>query len=419
MSVVSVVDVEKANGVLVIAARDILTPLAADRAKELNVRIERAGDAKESASPTVASVQPIVRPLKPAPTAAKSPTIESLIQPGALSGALYRRGAQVPPKMRVTNDSAPKTQDDRPRAAVVGAGHVGAMTALRLAETSLFSRVVLVDIVPGLAAGLALDMWHSSGLRGFTTQIEGSTDLSALEGAGYVVMTAGRPRQPGMSRTDLTGVNAEIVGGVADGIRRYAPNSVVVVVTNPLEEMTYLMANRTGFPSKRVIGMAGVLDSARFCSLIALEGVARPQDVNAIALGSHGAEMVIPLSLATANGRPIEELIAKDRLAAIVERARDSGAEVVKLLQKGSAYFSPAESAASMVAAMVRGGSPVIAACVQSGGAYGLADTRIGLPVRLDANGVKEIVMLPLRSDEQAALAEAARSLAKRISELS
>ena len=419
MSVVSVVDVEKANGVLVIAARDILTPLAADRAKELNVRIERAGDAKESASPTVASVQPIVRPLKPAPTAAKSPTIESLIQPGALSGALYRRGAQVPPKMSVTNDSAPKTQDDRPRAAVVGAGHVGAMTALRLAETSLFSRVLLVDIVPGLAAGLALDMWHSSGLRGFTTQIEGSTDLSALEGAGYVVMTAGRPRQPGMSRTDLTGVNAEIVGGVADGIRRYAPNSVVVVVTNPLEEMTYLMANRTGFPSKRVVGMAGVLDSARFCSLIALEGVARPQDVNAIALGSHGAEMVIPLSLATANGRPIEELIAKDRLAAIVERARDSGAEVVKLLQKGSAYFSPAESAASMVAAMVRGGSPVIAACVQSGGAYGLADTRIGLPVRLDANGVKEIVRLPLRSDEQAALAEAARSIAKRISELS
>ena len=419
MSVVSVVDVEKANGVLVIAAKDILTPLAADRAKELNVRIQRAGDAKESASPTVASVQPIVRPLKPAPTAAKSPTIESLIQPGALSGALYRRGAQVPPKMRVTNDAAPKTQDDRPRAAVVGAGHVGAMTALRLAETSLFSRVVLVDIVPGLAAGLALDMWHSSGLRGFTTQIEGSTDLSALEGAGYVVMTAGRPRQPGMSRTDLTGVNAEIVGGVADGIRRYAPNSVVVVVTNPLEEMTYLMANRTGFPSKRVIGMAGVLDSARFCSLIALEGVARPQDVNAIALGSHGAEMVIPLSLATANGRPIEELIAKDRLAAIVERARDSGAEVVKLLQKGSAYFSPAESAASMVAAMVRGGSPVIAACVQSGGAYGLADTRIGLPVRLDANGVKEIVRLPLRSDEQAALAEAARSIAKRISELS
>jgi malate dehydrogenase len=416
MSVVSVADVEKANGVLVIGARDILTPLAADRAKELNVRIERASDAQKSASTSLASIKPIVQaPSRSAPAAAK-PAANS-IQPGAFSGALYRRGAPVPSKMRVT-DATPGNQDGRPRAAVVGAGHVGAMTALRLAETSLFSRVVLVDIVPGLAAGLALDMWHSSGLRGFTTRIEGSTDLSALEGASYVVMTAGRPRQPGMSRTDLTGVNAEIVGGVADGIRRYAPNSVVVVVTNPLEEMTHLMAKRTGFPPKRVIGMAGALDSARFCSLIALEGIARPQDVNAIALGSHGAEMVIPLSLATANGRPIEEVIAKDRLAAIVERARDSGAEVVKLLQKGSAYFSPAESAASMVAAMVRGASPVIAACVQSGGAYGIADTRVGLPVRLDANGVKEIVTLSLRPNEQAALAEAARSIAKRISEL-
>jgi malate dehydrogenase len=420
MSVVSVADVEKANGVLVIAAKDILTPLAADRAKELNVRIERASDAKRSASPTVAYVQPAIRaPSSLAPAAAKKPaTKANLIQPSALSGALYRRHAPVPPTMRVTNGTTPDTQSDRPVVAVVGAGHVGAMTALRLAETSLFSRVTLIDIVPGLAEGLALDMWHSSGLRAFTTRIEGSTDLSALRGANYVVMTAGRPRQPGMSRTDLTGINAEIVGGVAEGIRHHAPNSVVVVVTNPLEEMTYLLAKRTGFPSERVIGMAGVLDSARFCSLIALEGIARPQDVEAIALGSHGAEMVIPLSLATANGHPIEELIGKDRLAAIVERARDSGAEVVKLLQKGSAYFSPAESAAAMVAAMVKGSSTVIAACVQSGGTYGVADTRLGLPIRLDANGVKEIVTLTLRPGEQAALAEAARSIAKRVSEL-
>jgi malate dehydrogenase len=417
MSVVSVADVENANRVLVIAAKDILTPLAADRAKELNVRIERTGFAKETTSVVAPPIRPSLRP--PAkPAAAKAPMGISAVQPGALSGALYRRGAPVPSQMRVRVEPEAATRDDRPRAAVIGAGHVGAMTALRLAEISLFSRVVLVDIVPGLAAGLALDMWHSASLRGFTTRIEGSTDLAALEGARYVVMTAGRPRQPGMSRTDLTGVNAEIVGGVADGIRRYAPNSVVVVVTNPLEEMTYLMAKRTGFAANRVIGMAGVLDSARFCSLIALEGIARPQDVDAIALGSHGAEMVIPLSLATAGGRPIEELIAKDRLAAIVERARDSGAEVVKLLQKGSAYFSPAESAASMVSAMVKGGSDLIAACVQSGKAYGVEDTRIGLPVRLGTDGVKEIVKLPLRPDEQAALAEAARSIAKRISEL-
>lgn len=416
MSVVSVADVEGANGVLVIAARDVLTPLAADRAKELNIRIERTGSAKEAAAapPVRSGVQ---APAKPAP-AAKSSTSIGSVQPGALSGALYRRGAPVPTQMRVRGEPEAAAREDRPRAAVIGAGHVGAMTALRLAETSLFSRVALVDIVPGLAAGLALDMWHSASLRGFTTRIEGSTDLSAIEGAKYVVMTAGRPRQPGMSRTDLTGVNAEIVEGVAEGIRRYAPNSVVVVVTNPLEEMTHLMAKGTGFPANRVIGMAGVLDGARFCSLIALEGVSRPHDVDAIALGSHGAEMVIPLSLTKANGRAIEELIPKDRLAAIVERARDSGAEVVKLLQKGSAYFSPADSAASMVAAMVRGGSDLIAACVQSGGAYGVADTRIGLPVRLGPDGIKEIVKLPLRPDEQAALAEAARSIAKRISEL-
>lgn len=419
MSVVSVSDVENANGVLVVGARDILTPLAADRAKELNVRIERSGSpAKEVTAPVVGPSRPTDQLSAKAEPAAKPAAGAGAVQPGALSGALYRRGAPVPAPMRVRGDTTSAARDDRPRAAVIGAGHVGAMTALRLAETSLFSRVTLVDIVPGLAAGLALDMWHSASLRRFTTRIEGSTDLSALEGARYIVMTAGRPRQPGMSRTDLTGVNAEIVGNVADGIRRYAPASVVVVVTNPLEEMTHLMAKRTGFPSARVIGMAGVLDSARFCSLVALEGIARPEDVDAIALGSHGAEMVIPLSLAKVQGRPLEQLIPKDRLAAIVERARDSGAEVIKLLQKGSAYFSPAESAASMVAAMVKGGSDLIAACVQSGGAYGVGDTRIGLPVRLGTDGVKEIVELPLRPDERAALAVAAGNIAKRISEL-
>ena len=418
MSVVSVADVENANGILVVGARDILTPLAADRAKELNVRIERSGSPTKATSPVLASSQPALQTrAKTAPTARSRSDTRS-VQPGALSGALYRRGAPVPADMRVQKDSESAAPDDRPSVAVIGAGHVGAMSALRLAETSLFSRVTLIDVVAGLAAGLALDMWHSASLRGFTTRIEGGTDLSALEGARYVVMTAGRPRQPGMSRTDLTGVNAEIVGSVAEGIRNYAPDSVVVVVTNPLEEMTHLMAERTGFPSHRVIGMAGVLDSARFCSLVALEGIARPQDVDAIALGSHGAEMVIPLSLATVRGRPLEELVPKDRLAAIVERARDSGAEVVKLLQKGSAYFSPAESAASMVSAMVRGGSDLIAACVQSAGAYGLENARIGLPVRLGPDGVKEIVKLPLRPDERAALAEAARSIAKRISEL-
>lgn len=422
MNVISVADIENANGVIIVGARDLLTPLAADRAKELNVRIERGTAQSTYSAPSLVKTAPM-RPAAKIPTggglaASRTVNEQGAVQPGALSGALYRRGAPVPTQMRVDDVRSSATADSRPKAAVIGAGHVGAMTALRLAETSLFSRVMLVDIVPGLAAGLALDMWHSSGLRGFTTRIEGNTELSALQGADYIVMTAGRPRQPGMTRTDLTGVNAEIVGGVADGIRNYARGAVVIVVTNPLEEMTYVMARRTGFPPNRVIGMAGVLDSARFCSLVALEGIARPQDVNAIALGSHGAEMVIPLSLATINGQPLEQLLPADRLAALVERARDSGAEVVKLLQKGSAYFSPAESAAAMVAAMVKSSDAMIAACVQSAGAYGVQDTRIGLPVRLGPDGVKEIIKLPLRSGEQAALADAARSIAKRISAL-
>jgi malate dehydrogenase len=198
----------------------------------------------------------------------------------------------------------------------------------------------------------------------------------------------------------------------------YAPSCVVVVVTNPLEEMTYLMAKTTGFPPRRVVGMAGVLDSSRFRSLVALTGIARPQDVAAIALGSHGAEMVIPLSQATVNGEPLQTLLPADQIDAIVQRTRDSGAEVVKLLQKGSAYFAPAESATAMVVDMMRETDRVLAVCVQSGGAYGIEDTRIGLPVRLGRRGVKEVVKLALTGPEQAALAKAASSIAARVREL-
>jgi malate dehydrogenase len=292
------------------------------------------------------------------------------------------------------------------------------MTALRLAECNLFSRIVLTDIVPGLAEGLALDMWHSAGLRRFTTRLEGSSDLAAVADAEFIVVTAGRARQPGMSRADLTGVNAEIVKGVASAIRAHAPNAIVVVVTNPLEEMTHLMASHTGFAPERVIGMAGVLDTARFCALVGLTGIAKPEEVRAFALGSHGPEMVIPLSQASANGKSLEQLLDGETLAAIVERTRDSGAEVVKLLQKGSAYFAPAESAAAMVRAMALDTGEVLAACVQSQGAYGLVDTRVGLPVRLRRNGVAEIVQMELRPDELKALREAAERIAARIREL-
>ena len=432
MSVITARDVEGVSGVLTVGPRDVVTPLAADRARELGVRIERSDRPVPPASKALAAALPSppapARPAPPVPPSARpAPPVPSPLQPppaaaegpaSALSGALYRRGAPVPPALQPDAVETARAADARPVAGVVGAGHVGAMTALRLAETSLFSRVILTDIVPGLAAGLALDMRHSASLRGFTTRIEGSGDLSALAGADFVVVTAGRPRQPGMSRTDLTGVNAAVITAVGQEIRRSAPNAVVVVVTNPLEEMTHLMAKTTGFPPERVIGMAGVLDSARFCSLVALTGVGRPQDVSAIALGSHGPEMVIPLSQATVNGAPLAGLLPAAEIDALVERARDSGAEVVKLLQKGSAYFSPAESAAAMVVDMARDSGRLIAACVQSGGAYGLEDTRVGLPVRLGRRGVREIVTLPLTPTELAALAKAASSIAARVREL-
>jgi malate dehydrogenase len=421
MSVISVADVERAQGVLRVGARDVVTPLALDRAKELGVAIQRGGESLPIASPQRPSRNSDLKREALSSTTVSSPiALQSGIGFPLVSGALYRRGAAVPPQMLIQplRPVAEISGDQRPRVAVVGAGHVGAMTALRLAEPSLFATVTLVDIVPGLAEGLALDMWHSAGLRRFTTLIQGSADIADAASADFIVVTAGRPRQPGMSRTDLTSVNTEIIGGVADAIRSHASRAIVVVVTNPLEEMTHLMAKRTGFAPGRVIGMAGVLDTARFCALVGLTGIARPEDVRALALGSHGPEMVIPLSQASAVGRPLTDLLPRDMLSAIIERTRESGAEVVKLLQKGSAYFSPAESAAAMIVAMASDTNEVMAACVQSGGAYGLVDTRIGLPVRLGRGGVTEIVQLSLLPEELAALRKAAASIDARIKQL-
>ncbi|WP_267595461.1 malate dehydrogenase [Carbonactinospora thermoautotrophica] len=334
--------------------------------------------------------------------------------------ALYRRGAPVAAALKPVGAVEPTEgpRGGRPRAAVVGAGHVGAVAAQRLAESDLFDEVVLVDVVPGLAAGIALDLWHSAGLARFSTKLRGADDLDAINGVDYVIVTAGKPRKPGMSRTDLTAANAAIVGPVAERIAQVAPNSVIVVVTNPLEEMTHLAAVRSGFPPERVLGMAGVLDSARFRALVGLTGVARPDEVRAFALGSHGPEMVIPLSQAFAGGKPLTQLLDAATLDAIVERTRDSGAEVVKLLQTGSAYFAPGQSAALMVIAMASGSDEVLACAVEPHGEYGLSGTRVGLPVRLGRHGLREIVELPLTAAEMSALREAAARLGERIREV-
>ncbi|MBO9641487.1 MAG: malate dehydrogenase [Pseudacidovorax sp.] len=444
MSILTAADVEAAGGRLLLRPGQRLTPLARDRAKELGVEIVEAG--AEAAAPMAAAVPARTPPAQPvaarAAAPADSPTgtgaARSAADAGAssapvspaspaapagrafsplVSGALYRRNG-LGPQGTATGTRRPRGGSGRPRAGVVGAGHVGAMTALRLAESALFDHVAIVDVVPGLAAGLALDMWHGAGLYGFATTLSGSEDLASLAGCDYIVITAGKPRQPGMSRTDLTAGNAAIMKSVCEGIRRHAPEATLVVVSNPLEEMTHLAAEYTGFAQSRVLGMAGVLDSARFCALVGLTGKARPQDVRALALGSHGPEMVIPLSQAFVGSTPIASVLDAATLGAIVERTRESGGEVVKLLKKGSAYFSPAESAAAMVRLMASGSQDVIAACVRPGGAYGLADARVGLPVRLDRRGLKEVVQLPLRPDELQALREAAARIAQRIGEL-
>jgi malate dehydrogenase len=413
MKMLTAADIEAAGPRLVLGKGDRLTPLARDRAKELG--IDLVSDDASIAQQLVTRRPGVVE--RAAPASGKAFTLPP-------SGAMYRRNA-LGPAMDPSMFSSPglhnsklASNSKRPKTAVVGAGHVGAQAALRLAESDLFASVALIDVVPGLAAGLALDMWHGAGLYGFSTTLTGSDDLAALSGAQYIIVTAGKPRQPGMSRTDLTAVNAAIIESVSKGIRTHAPDSTVVIVSNPLEEMTYLAARFTGFPDERVIGMAGVLDSARFCSLVGLTGSARPQDVRALALGSHGPEMVVPLSQAFIGDKPIETVLDADTLKAITERTRESGGEVVKLLQKGSAYFSPAESAVGMLRAMVRNNGEVLAACVRSRGAYGVADTRVGLPVRLGPRGVLEIVNLSLRPQEQLALREAASRIAARIGEL-
>jgi malate dehydrogenase len=422
MSVITAVDVEKANGVLVIAKGDIVTPLARDRAKELGIRLapsDAPGSRNFEKKAPALKLNGRAAGLVSDETAARLPrALATATAPSAAprSGALYRRGSYLSGRHAPgRGPHAGRAETARPRVAVVGAGHVGAATAMRLAESDLFDSLQMIDVVDGLAAGLALDIWHGAALRRFTTQVSGSADIGDVARADIVVVTAGRARKPGMTRTDLTVANAEIIRGIADAIRTSAPNAIVVVVTNPLEEMTELMARLTGFPQERVIGMGGVLDTARFKSLVGAFGRVRPQDIDAIVLGSHGAEMVIPLSQATANGALLETLLPRDELAGLVKRTRESGAEVTSLLKTGSAFVSPGSAIARQVEAIVRGSNDVVPACVRSGGVYGLVDTRVGLPVRLGPSGVREIVNLELRDAERRELRASSEAIAARI----
>jgi malate dehydrogenase len=303
------------------------------------------------------------------------------------------------------------------RVTIVGSGFVGQTTAMRVVEKGL-AEVVLIDIVEGLPQGLALDVRESSPIEGFEPNIAGTNDYADTAESDVVVITAGFPRQPGMSRMDLLVKNAAVVRDVVENVAPGSPDAVIVVVTNPLDEMTFLASDVSGFPKRRVLGMAGVLDSARLRYFIAEELGVSPSAVEAMTLGSHGESMVPLPRHATVAGKPLAELVDETTLERLYQRTRDAGAEIVALLKKGSAYYAPSAAIAGMVQAIARGDRDVLPACAWCEGQYGIRDVYVGVPVRLSPSGVEEIVELDLNEDEVGALRAAAEGIRAKCADL-
>lgn len=293
--------------------------------------------------------------------------------------------------------------------AVIGAGNVGASVAQYLAEAN-FADVVMIDIVEGLPQGKALDLTEAGPIRGYNCRVTGSNDIAAIEGADMVIMTAGLARKPGMSREDLLNKNAAIIGGVAEGVKKHAPNCFFLMVSNPLDIMTYHAFKITGFPKNRVFGQAGVLDSIRFRTFVAMELDVAVTDTQAMVLGGHGDTMVPLPRYTTVAGIPISELIPKDRIEAIATRTRGGGGEIVKLLKTGSAYYAPAGAVVDMARAVLLDEKKILPASAYLEGEYGIKDLYIGVPVVLGANGVEKVVELKLDKDELGMLQNSAET---------
>lgn len=307
---------------------------------------------------------------------------------------------------------------DRTRVTVVGAGNVGSNTARRIAEKDLADEVVMIDIVEGLPQGLALDINQSAPIEGFEARVIGTNDYADTAGSQVVVITAGLPRQPGMSRMDLLDKNAAIVAGVTEQIVTYSPDCIIIVVSNPLDEMTFLASVVSGFPKERVMGMAGVLDSARLRYFIAEKLGVAPTSVEAITLGSHGDQMVALPRHATVQGKPLPELVDDATLEELFRRTRDAGAEIVAHLKKGSAFYAPSSSAVAMVRSILTDANEVLPTCAWTTGQYGVSDVYLGVPARLGRGGVTGIVELELNDDELAQLKEAAAAIRAKCDEL-
>jgi malate dehydrogenase len=300
---------------------------------------------------------------------------------------------------------------------VIGAGFVGSTTTLRIAQRGL-ADVCLVDIIDGLPQGIAFDLRQSAPLERFEVDIVGTNDYKDTSGSDLGVITAGLPRQPGMSRMDLLGKNAGIVRGVTEQFVEHSPDAILIVVTNPLDEMTYLAAETSQFPRERVMGMAGLLDSARLAAFIAEELKASPLAVDAITLGSHGEQMVPLPGQATVDGKPLKELVDDATLERLYARTRDAGAEIVAYLKKGSAYYAPSSAVAKMVNAIVGDTKEVLPVCAWVTGQYGIADTYVGVPARLGRKGVEEIIELDLEASELEQLRTAAEAIRAKCADL-
>lgn len=377
---------ERGRRTIEILPGDIVTPTARESAERMRIRLVDG---------------PLERPL----------AIEA---DGATAArrSLYRRNPKWTSPKPHTSRSVSKIR----RLALVGAGGVGAAVAHLAASQNIADEIALIDVVPGLAASVALDLSHASGITGSDAAITGGTDLSAVADAQVVVVTAGRPRTPGMSRADLLQVNRRVIRQVAEAVRTSAPNAVVIVVTNPLDEMTVEMLRATQFPRTQVLGMAGTLDSSRFRHALAQAAGVAPADVEAMTLGSHGDEMAPIVSRARIRGRPLADYLSAEAIEACVKDAITGGGQVVALRKTGSAALAPAHAIVEMIDHMRGARAGLVPVSVMMEGEYGIEDVVLGVPCRLGLTGLLEVVDIPLEKSEREQLDAAARAIAERLS---
>jgi malate dehydrogenase len=301
---------------------------------------------------------------------------------------------------------------------IVGSGKYGSMTALRVAEYDIVDQVVMTDIVEGLPQGLALDMNQSRYVEKFSSRIVGTNDYQDTSESDVVVITAGLPRKPGMTRMDLLEVNANIVSDVTTNILKHSDSPIIIVVTNPLDQMTTLVSQVSGLPKNKVIGQAGVLDSSRFAYFISEKLNVNMNEVEALTLGSHGETMVPIPSQCKVSGKPLSEFLSENEILELVQKTSDGGAEIVGLLKTGSAYFAPSSSAATMVKSIISDSNEIVPACSWVDGEFGINNVYLGVPTMLGSEGVTKVVEIDLEENELDALKDASKSVKIKVEEL-